>query len=115
MQKTMFAFVMAIAMVAAVGGTAAAQTAAPAPGTYGVRAENQQDRIAQGVNSGSLTAGETAHLETREAHINQQVHADRAANGGHMTASERAQVNREQNRTSRSIYRDKHNGATQHR
>ena len=35
----------------------------------GQRAENQQDRIAQGVKSGQLTAGESAHLENNEAKI----------------------------------------------
>jgi hypothetical protein len=79
----------------------------------GQRRENQQDRIAQGVRSGQLTAGETAHLENRERGINQQVRADRAANGGRLTPGERAQVNREQNRTSRRIYHDKHNAARQ--
>ena len=33
----------------------------------GQRERNQQERIAQGVKSGQLTAGETAHLEGREA------------------------------------------------
>ena len=79
----------------------------------GQRAENQQDRIAQGVKSGQLTAGETARLEGREAHVNREVHRERAANGGHLTAGERARVNHQQNHISRSIYRDKHNGARQ--
>ena len=77
------------------------------------RKENQQDRIAQGVKSGSLTAGETKNLEGREAGLNQEIRADRAANGGKLTAAERAQVNHQQNNLSRSIYRDKHNAATQ--
>ncbi len=46
------------------------------------RKENQQDRIAQGVKSGQLTAGETAHLEKKESLVNKEIHADRAANGG---------------------------------
>jgi hypothetical protein len=79
----------------------------------GKRAENQQDRIAQGVKSGQLTAGETAHLESNEAKINKEVHNDRAANGGKLTPQERRQVNRQQNRESRQIYRDKHNGRRQ--
>ena len=79
----------------------------------GQRRENQQDRIAQGVRSGQLTAGETAHLENQQRAINHQVAADRSANGGKLTPGERAQVNREQNRTSRNIYRDKHNAAKQ--
>lgn len=76
------------------------------------REANQQARIAQGVKSGQLTPGETAHLERREAHISNEIARDRAANGGHLTASERAQVNRQQDRTSNAIYRDKHNGKT---
>jgi len=79
----------------------------------GKRAENQQDRIAQGIKSGQLTAGEAAHLESNEAKINKEVHNDRAANGGKLTPQERKQVNRQQNRTSRQIYRDKHNGRHQ--
>jgi hypothetical protein len=75
----------------------------------GRRAENQQDRIAQGVKSGSLTAGETARLESKEAAVNQEVHAERKLNGGHLTKAEKRQVNRQQNRLSRNIYKDKHN------
>jgi hypothetical protein len=82
-------------------------------GEVGKRAENQQDRIAQGIKSGELTAGEAAHLESNEAKINREVRNDRAANGGKLTPQEKAQVNRQQNRMSRQIYRDKHNGRHQ--
>jgi|HubBroStandDraft_6_1064221.scaffolds.fasta_scaffold22647_4 hypothetical protein len=75
----------------------------------GKRAENQQQRIAQGVNSGELTAGESKNLENQEAGIHQEVSADRAANGGKMTPQERAKVNAQQNRLSKQIYKDKHN------
>jgi hypothetical protein len=74
------------------------------------REGNQQARIAQGVKSGQLTPGETAHLDNREAHINNEIARDRAANGGHLTAAERGKVNRQQDKTSNAIYRDKHNG-----
>jgi hypothetical protein len=79
----------------------------------GKRAENQQDRIAQGIKSGQLTAGEAGHLENNEAKINKEVRNDRAANGGKLTPQERAKVNHQQNRQSRQIYRDKHNGRQQ--
>ena len=79
----------------------------------GQRERNQQERIAQGVKSGQLNAHETAHLEGREAHINNEVHNDRAANGGRLTGAERHQVNRQENRTSNAIYRKKHNGRVQ--
>ena len=73
------------------------------------RKENQQDRIAQGVKSGQLTAGETANLEHKEAALNHEIHNDRQANGGTLTPQERRQVNRQQNHLSNQIYRDKHN------
>jgi hypothetical protein len=79
----------------------------------GQRRENQQDRIAQGVKSGQLTAGETAKLEKQQKGINKQVSKDRKANGGTLTASEKKQINKEQNQASRNIYRKKHNAATQ--
>jgi hypothetical protein len=96
--------------------TAQSSTAASTPVTgesIRDRKENQQDRIAQGIQSGQLTAGEAAHLEHNQAKINQEVHADRQANGGKLTAQEKAQVNRQQNRQSRQIYRDKHNSRHQ--
>jgi len=76
----------------------------------GKRAENQQDRIAQGLKSGQLTAGEASNLERKEAGINREVRNDRAANGGTLTRQERAQVNRQQNHVSNQIYNKKHNG-----
>lgn len=88
---------------------AATQTTDP-KSEVGQRAENQQDRIAQGVKSGQLTSGEAAHLESNEAKINNEVRNDRAANGGKLTDAEKAQVNRQQNRQSRQIYQAKHNG-----
>ena len=77
------------------------------------RKENQQDRIAQGVKSGQLTAGETAKLETKEAGLNKEIRHDRRQNGGNLTNKEKRQVNRQQNRLSKQIYKDKHNAAHQ--
>jgi len=76
----------------------------------GQRRENQQDRIANGIRNGSMSAGEAARTENREQGINQQIHADRQANGGKLTGQEHRQINREQNGASRQIYRQKHNG-----
>jgi len=73
------------------------------------RKENQQDRIAQGVKSGSLTPKETANLEHKEANLNHEIRSERKANGGNLTNKEKAQVNRQQNRLSKNIYKDKHN------
>jgi hypothetical protein len=86
---------------------------APKQPTVAQRKENQQDRIAQGVKSGQLTAGETANLENKEAAINGETRADRAANGGKLTSAEKQQINKQQNQLSKQIYNDKHNAATQ--
>jgi hypothetical protein len=77
------------------------------------RKENQQDRIANGVKNGSLTPGETANLEKREANLNKEIRNDRKANGGNLTNKEKKQINRQQNNLSKSIYRDKHNASHQ--
>jgi len=94
-------------------GEAAAPAEKPKP-TVARRKENQQDRIANGVKSGQLTAGETKNLEKKEAAINRETAADRAANGGKLTAAEKKQVNRQQNQMSKQIYADKHNASTAH-
>ena len=96
--------VMAAGLVAAAGF---AQTT-----EVGQRRENQQDRVAQGVRSGQLTAGETANLEKKESAINQEVKTDRALNGGKLTGQEKRVVNGQQNRMSNQIYKDKHNANT---
>jgi hypothetical protein len=70
---------------------------------------NQQGRIAQGVESGRLTPGQTQRLEGRESNLNHEIRNDRQANGGRLTPQERQQVNHQQNNLSRSIAADKHN------
>ncbi|HTX39864.1 MAG TPA: hypothetical protein VME43_32825 [Bryobacteraceae bacterium] len=94
--------------VLAIGTAAYAQKS-----EVGKRAENQQQRIAQGVKSGSLTARGTANLETKEAAINHEVKADRSADGGKLTGQEKKTVNQQQNHLSKQIYTDKHNAARQ--
>jgi hypothetical protein len=87
-----------------------AQSADPA--TISQRKENQQDRIANGVQSGQLTAGETKSLESKEANLNRETRDDRAADGGKLTGQEKQQINNQQNHLSNQIYADKHNAAT---
>ena len=77
------------------------------------RKENQQDRIAQGVKSGQLTAGETSKLEHQETGINKEERGMRAEDNGHLTAQDRHTLAAQQNQESRRIYRDKHNGNVQ--
>jgi len=78
------------------------------------RKKNQQDRIANGIQSGQLTAGETKKLETKEASVNKEEAGMRASNNGKLTSADRTKLQNQQNRLSKQIYTDKHNAATQH-
>ena len=98
----------------ATGNTASTTPQAPKPGTYGKRAENQQDRIANGIQSGQLTAGETQHLEKEESSINKEAHTMRSQDNGHLTAADRTALNQQQNNMSKQIYQDKHNANVAH-
>ncbi len=77
---------------------------------YANRAENQRDRVAQGVKSGQITPGEKANLSAHREAINHEVARERAANGGQLTNSQERQVGRQVNRQSLRTYRYKHNG-----
>lgn len=72
------------------------------------REENQQQRIANGVKNGQLSAQQTANLEKREASVQNREQKDMAAHNGHLTKAEQRGINRQQNRISNSIYKDKH-------
>ena len=79
----------------------------------GQRKENQQRRIGEGIENGSLTPREASRLERKEAALNRETRQMRAENGGTLTPAEKAKVNRQQNRLSHDIYREKHD--RQHR
>ena len=87
--------------------------AARADGRIKKRAGNQQNRIAQGVQSGQLTARETARLEHKESALNQETRDMRALDGGKLTPGDKAVVNQQQNKLSKQIYNQKHDAETQ--
>ena len=72
------------------------------------REQNQQRRIGNGVKSGKLNSKQAAHLEKREASVQNHEQKDMAKHNGHLTKAEQKGINRQQNRISKSIYKDKH-------
>jgi methionine-rich copper-binding protein CopC len=111
-----FTAVLASALfLAPVAMVAQTTTTTPTPGAHDYninqRKVDQQDRIAQGVKSGQLTAGETSRLEHQEAGINHEERGMRSQDNGHLTAQDRQTLHAQQNQESRRIYRDKHNAA----
>jgi hypothetical protein len=113
-EKKMKRTILIAASAALLTAGAAFAQSSSTPNDVNQRRENQQDRIAQGVQSGSLTAGETANLEKKEAAVNQEVRADRSLNGGHLTGQEKQIVNGQQNNLSKQVYNDKHNANNAH-
>jgi hypothetical protein len=89
-----------------------AQTPTPGANDYNInqRKVDQQDRIANGVKNGQLTAGQTSRLEHQEAGINKEERGMRAQDNGHLTKQDRKVIHAQQNQESRRIYRDKHDG-----
>lgn len=81
--------------------------------TINQRKNNQQQRIGNGVENGSLTAGETHSIEKQETHLNGEENHMRAEDSGHLTAADRTRINQQQNHLSNEIYTDKHNAAHQ--
>ena len=71
---------------------------------------NQQQRIQNGMDNGSLTNREAGSLERGQAHVNGR-EANAAANR-HVSAREQRGIQRSDNRQSRRIYRKKHNNVT---
>ncbi len=63
------------------------------------RVQNQDARVQQGVNNGTMTQGQANRVEAKDQRIENRV------NNG--TESKRA-ANRQLNRQSRKIYREKH-------
>jgi len=76
------------------------------------RQENQQDRIAKGIDDGQLTPREAARLEGQEARINREERRYRRSGDG-LSLRERAKLEKDLNRESHRIYRQKHDGQTQ--
>ena len=72
------------------------------------RDANQQQRIANGQNSGQLTSREAGRLENGQKRVNRN-EANAAANG-HVGAGEQAHIQGRENNQSRRIYNKKHNG-----
>jgi hypothetical protein len=69
---------------------------------------NQEQRIEQGVKSGSLTNRETSQLERGQSRDDRaEAHA---AKDGHVNEREQDRIQRQENRQSKGIYADKHNG-----
>lgn len=72
---------------------------------------NQQSRIEQGIQNGSLTNKEVSNLERGQARVSRA--EARAGADGHVSAAEQARIRHKENRQSKKIFREKHNRGVQ--
>jgi len=99
------ATVIAVAVAGLFSAAAWAQTV----GTEVQRDVNQQQRIEQGLKSGSLNTREASQLERGEARIDRM--ESNAAKDGKLSPAEKARIQRAQNQESRQINRLESNAA----
>ena len=76
------------------------------------RAQNQHQRIRQGVKSGELTRPEAKNLREDQKDLHQDLKL--AKSDGKVTRRERKIIRKEENKNSREIYRKKHNKRERH-
>jgi hypothetical protein len=98
-----------IVTVAALGLTLSSSFAFANDRRIDRRQANQQHRIAEGIENGTLTPRETATLERQEARIN-QLEAKMRRDGDGLSPKERTELNRLLNTESHRIYAAKHDG-----
>jgi len=103
-----FGTALAALMLPAFAQTSPAPEPPQQNSTINSRQENQQDRIGQGIQNGSLTPGEATRIENNEKRMSAEEARMRAANGGKLTAADRAKLDRQQAHLSKQIYNQKH-------
>ena len=97
--------ILLASLLAALGTTGAfAQTTTA---TTVQRDVNQEKRIEQGVQSGSLTNHEAGSLERGQAGVDRK--EAQAARNGHINKHEQAAIQGKQNRQSEELFEKKHN------
>jgi hypothetical protein len=101
---------LAVAQDASTTTTTTTTTANPKY-TINQRKQNQQQRIGEGVENGSLTAAEAAKLEHKESRLNTEEKAMKA--DGTLSAKERAKLQHQQNNLSQQIYNQKQDAQSQ--
>jgi hypothetical protein len=97
------------AVTAAIAALFSIAAQAQTTGSEVQRDVNQQQRIEQGLKSGSLTTQEASKLERGEARIDRM--ESNALKDGKLSPAEKARIQRSQNQESRQINRQENNAA----
>jgi uncharacterized membrane protein YebE (DUF533 family) len=98
LKTTLVSLILAMPLIASAQSTSTSK--------FDQRQTNQEQRIQQGTQSGSLTQQETARLEKGQDHL--QTMEDKAKADGNVTRHERAKLQHAEDNQSARIYRQKH-------
>jgi uncharacterized membrane protein YebE (DUF533 family) len=98
LKTTLVSLILAMPLMASAQSTATPK--------FDQRQANQEQRILQGAQSGSLTQQETARLEKGQDHL--QTMEGKAKADGNVTRHERARLQHAEDNQSARIYRQKH-------
>jgi hypothetical protein len=110
-KSTLFAVALGTVSLGAIAQNAQPTAPATNPPTINQRKDNQQQRIGEGVENGSLTANEASKLEKKETKLNAEERRMKA--DGNLTPAERARLQRQQSGLSKQIYNQKHDAQNQ--
>jgi hypothetical protein len=105
--KATFLTAALAALILPVAGQTATPPAQP-PTEVGQRQQDQQNRINNGVQNGTLDSQQAQKLDNRSDRIGNEINKDRAANGGHLTAAEKQHINQQQNHLSHKMNKVEH-------
>ena len=111
----MMALALSAAAQTSTGTTATTPTTplAKQPQTVDQRHANQQKRVGEGLENGSLTAGEAKHIESKEQNLNKEESNMRKADNGKLTSADKAKLQGQENKLSKDIYSQKHDAQHQ--
>ena len=103
-------YTLTAAVAAALLLSAGASYAQVSPSQVEQRFQNQDNRINQGLKSGTLTPGQAASMQAGEARKEAELQRmeNRDGNTGTITQAQSNRLNRQLNRESARIYNEKH-------
>src|SRR3954471_24614099 len=107
------AAVFSVAAFAQTTTTTATRAPAKKPAGVDKRHAEQQKRIGEGLENGSLTAGEAKQIENKETKLNKEESAMRKADDGKLTAADKAKLEKQETRISKDIHAQKHDAQHQ--
>jgi hypothetical protein len=110
MRKTLIGLALSVLLPSAAFAkdNAAWRASHPRRAEVNDRLKNQNERIREGRENGTLSKQQAQQLHAEDHNIRTQEREMAAQNGGHVTKTEQRALNQEENRSSQQIRNEKH-------